>query len=494
MADGTIGVKTGSLGATSMRYHELALQRWLNRLFIVREGYPVPVVFATPMDAFSQFTRLWSAANNPFQYLLQAVDEEGTPLYQPYPAPVRYPLLSVYRKGFKYRSYQNFSIHKFRHINWPTISDDVGRCDLGNVTTSKMPMAWDYKFQLDFFCNRPDTQAFFVEKLMREFYKTGGTPQTWIAVEYPAWGRQLIRVYIDGDIENNTPEEPEADKNVEFRTTVNIVVEGFSLDLDFKIEPAFWTLIFGTGSIDPVTLQRAFEPLREDDVRIRDNNVTMLARSNLPADTVCQEELNPPGQPFTKHVYIGNPDVHFQQSQGGLPYWPLQPGFPGGIPSSAAFGVASVSQGTVPVIPSVDVSGTESGGLAPGFQVGSLVLAPWTEVTTEIVTFGTGDLNSVIASGGTVTDTGSQYSFFGTGDLTSAIVNGGTNFDFGTFVPSFGTGWLTQVIVSGGTNFENGTEVVSFGTGDLTLVAISTNGTEVVTVVPAFFSGSLALA
>jgi hypothetical protein len=214
--------------------------------------------------------------------LLQAVDEEGTPLYQPYPAPVRYPLLSVYRKGFKYRSYQNFSIHKFRHINWPTISDDVGRCDLGNVTTSKMPMAWDYKFQLDFFCNRPDTQAFFVEKLMREFYKTGGTPQTWIAVEYPAWGRQLIRVYIDGDIENNTPEEPEADKNVEFRTTVNIVVEGFSLDLDFKIEPAFWTLIFGTGSIDPVTLQRAFEPLREDDVRIRDNNVTMLARSNLP--------------------------------------------------------------------------------------------------------------------------------------------------------------------------------------------------------------------
>jgi hypothetical protein len=93
---------------------------------------------------------------------------------------VRYPLLSVYRKGFKYRSYQNFSIHKFRHINWPTMSDDVGRCELGNVTTSKMPMAWDYRFQIDFYCNRPDTQAFFVEKLMREMYKTGGTPQTWM--------------------------------------------------------------------------------------------------------------------------------------------------------------------------------------------------------------------------------------------------------------------------------------------------------------------------
>jgi hypothetical protein len=107
------------------------------------------------MDAFSQFTRLWSEANNPFLYLLQAVNDDGTPLYQPYPAPVRYPLLSVYRKGFKYRTYQNFSIHKFRHINWPTVSDDVGRCELGNVTTSRMPMAWDYRFQIDFSATGP---------------------------------------------------------------------------------------------------------------------------------------------------------------------------------------------------------------------------------------------------------------------------------------------------------------------------------------------------
>lgn len=345
MADGTIGVKTGSLGATSMRYHELALNRWLNRLFIVREGYPVPVVFATPMDAFSQFTRLWSEANNPFLYLLQAVNDDGTPLYQPYPAPVRYPLLSVYRKGFKYRTYQNFSIHKFRHINWPTVNADVGRCDLGNVTTSRMPMAWDYRFQIDFYCNRPDTQAFFVEKLMWEMYKTGGTPQTWMAVDYPAWGRQLIRVYIDGDIENATPEEPQADQSIEFRTTVNLVVEGFSLDLNFKVEPAFWYLIFGNGSVDPVTLQRAFTPLREEDVRIRDANKTLLARDNVPEDTDCQAELNPPGQPFTKHLYVGSPDLELQYPQGGPPAWPPQPGYPGGIPSSAAFGVPVVEQG-----------------------------------------------------------------------------------------------------------------------------------------------------
>jgi hypothetical protein len=492
MADGTIGVKTGSLGATSMRYHELALQRWLNRLFIVREGYPVPVVFATPMDAFSQFTRLWSAANNPFQYLLNAVDDDGTPLYQPYPAPVRYPLLSVYRKGFKYRSYQNFSIHKYRHINWPTISDDVGRCELGNVTTSKMPMAWDYRFQLDFFCNRPDTQAFFVEKLMREMYKTGGTPQTWMLCKYPAWGNQLIRVYIDGDIENTTPEEPEADANVEFRTTVNIVVEGFSLDLDFKIEPAFWYLIFGTGSVDPITLERAFEPIREDDVRIRDNNVTMLARENVPPTAECQEELNPPGQPFTKHIYIGDPGLVQQYPQGGSPYWPPQPGFPGGIPSSAAFGVPTISQGTTASV--VTSSGTEAASIEPGFLVGSLVLAPWTEVTAQDISFGTGDLFPTIVNGGTYTDAGSVYVFFGTGDLLSAIVDGGTHVDTGSIFPFFGTGWTTQVIVSGGTYFESGSIFPFFGTGDLTLVSIPTNGTEVVSVVPSFGTGSLDLA
>ena len=238
MADGTIGVKTGSLGATSMRYHELALQRWLNHLFYVREGYPVPVVFATPMDAFSQFTKLWSEANNPFQYLLNAKNEDGTPLYEPHPSPVRYPLLSVYRKGFKYRPYQSFSIHQFRHINWPTISDDVDKCKLGNVTTSRMPLAWDYRFQIDHYCLRPDTQAFFVEKLMWEFHRNGGTPQTWMLVDYPAWGQQLVRVHIDGDIENATPEEPEPDKTQEFRTTVNIVVEGFAVDLKFVVKPA----------------------------------------------------------------------------------------------------------------------------------------------------------------------------------------------------------------------------------------------------------------
>ena len=287
-----------------MRYHELALQGWLNKLFFVRFGYSVPVVFAAPLDAFSQFQNLWSQDNNPFKYLFDLKDANGTPLYEPFPSPMRYPIISVYRKGWKYRAYQNFSIHRWRQINWPTVSDtgttiygitqngtELGRCDLGNVTTSRMPMAWDYRFQIDHFCNRPDTQAFYIEQLMREFWRTGGTPQTWIRVHYPGWGPRLVRLYIDGEIESLTPEEPEADKYVEFRTSFTVVVEGFDVDLDYVVYPAVWELVYGQTTIDPVTLQRSFIFLGSDDLRLGDNNPTLNERTNVPPDTRCQVEL-----------------------------------------------------------------------------------------------------------------------------------------------------------------------------------------------------------
>ena len=304
MADETLNVQAGAVGGTSMRYHELAVQGWLNKLFFVRVGYPVPVVFAAPMDAFSQFEQLWSQDTNPFKYLFDLKDANGTPLYEPFPSPMRYPVISVYRKGWKYRAYQNFSIHRWRQINWPTVSDtgpaiygvtqngtELGRCDLGNVTTSRMPMAWDYRFQIDHFCNRPDTQAFFIEQLMQEFWRTGGTPQTWIRVHYPGWGPRLVRLYIDGEIESLTPEEPEPDKYVEFRTSFTVVVEGFDVDLNYEIFPAVWELVYGQTSIDPVTLQRSFIFFGSDDLRLGDNNPTLNERTNVPPDTQCQAEL-----------------------------------------------------------------------------------------------------------------------------------------------------------------------------------------------------------
>lgn len=294
--DGTIDVSAGALSGTSMRYHELAIQRWLNKLFFVREGYPVPVVFTSPMDAFSNFRQLWADNNNPFKYLLDLVDAKGTPLYEPFPSPVRYPIISVHRKNWKLRQYQNFSIHRWRHLNWPTVSNtgpavngvpNVGtgltKFDLGNVTTSRIPMAWDYRFQIDHFCLRPDTQAFFINQLMEEFYRTGGTtPQTWIKVAYPGWGERLVRLYIDGEVESMTPEEPETDKSIEFRTSITVVLEGFDVDLRYKVFPAFWTLVFASGSVDPTALETAYRVLGTQDARIDNANPVLDDRPDVP--------------------------------------------------------------------------------------------------------------------------------------------------------------------------------------------------------------------
>ena len=262
-----------------MRYHELALQKWLNRVFKLRYGCPIPVIFASPMDAFSEFTKLWADADNPYAYLSEAKDDKGTPLYLPYPSPVRYPLLSVFRRNYKLRNSHNFSIHRMRHINWPTVADDapptygkdqqgagLNLGDLGNVTVSRYPMAFDYRFQLDFFCNRPDTQAFFLTQLFREFWRTGGPQmQTWVVVAYPLLGNKLVRVYIDGEVENMTPEVPEDGKNVEFRVSFAVVMEGYDIDLQYKIHPALWTLVLSDTAALPDVLDNAMQLAADED-------------------------------------------------------------------------------------------------------------------------------------------------------------------------------------------------------------------------------------
>src|SRR5712671_2429309 len=118
ISDQTLEIPTGSVECASMRYSELAIQAWLNTRFFLRDNeFPVPVVFSQPLDAFHAFTKLWADANNPFKYLLDLKDEHGTPLYEPYPANIRYPLISVSRQTVKFRAYQNYSIHRFRHVN-----------------------------------------------------------------------------------------------------------------------------------------------------------------------------------------------------------------------------------------------------------------------------------------------------------------------------------------------------------------------------------------
>lgn len=280
--DGTLKLATGTIDVTEMRIHELALQNWFNQIFLVREGYPVPVVFSSPMDAYAHFKNLWAMDKNPFAYLYAVKDDLGNPAYEPHPTPPKYPLLSVHRKNWAYRPSHNFSIHPWRRINWPTVSADVDKNDLANVTVGMMPMAMNLRYQLDHFCLRPDTQALFVRRLFREFARTGGQLQAWIPVVYPGWGTQNVRVSMEGDIENMTPEEPEDNKQVEFRTSCTLIVEGYSVDVDFRQVPAVWSILFGGGTPAPDVLQKAYST-HEEDLRVDGRNETLEARGGLPA-------------------------------------------------------------------------------------------------------------------------------------------------------------------------------------------------------------------
>jgi hypothetical protein len=320
-----------------MRYHELAMQAWLYSRFFVRDGYPVPVVFGTPMDAFSKFQDLWKLDKNPFSFLLNVKDDKGTPLYEPYPSAPRYPLISVMRKGWKFRTYQNSSIHFWRHINWPTVSKDVHREDLGSVTTSFMPMAWDYKFQIDYFSMRPDTQAFFIETMMRQFWRTGGTPQTWIKVNYPGIGSHLVRVYLpDEGIDWVTPDVPESDKIMEYRTSVTVVLEGFSVDLGFVIQPTLWKLVIGEGTASVDELNE-LAPLDTVDLRIGNANPTMLSRTNIPANGTGTVPVF--GVPSNQIVSLGTgtPDT-------ADPSYLSPAAYAYGIVSGEAFGTPTIVQ------------------------------------------------------------------------------------------------------------------------------------------------------
>ena len=505
-SDKTLDVRPGSLDSTSMRYHELWLQRWLYSRFFVREGYPIPVVFSTPMDAFSLFSKLWSGEQNPFAYLLEAKDETGAPLYEPYPSPVRYPLISVMRKGIKFRPYQNFSIHSWKHINWPTISDtgpevpgkpeqigfDLKKCDLAHVTTSRMPMAFDYRFQVDHFCLRPDTQAFYVERLLNQFWRSGGALQTWIDIEYPGWGSQYVRLYVEGEVDTAVPEEYQ-DKNVEFRTSYSLVLEGFSIDVNYAIKPAVWKLIPWSGT--PQQLTNMLEVALAIDLRPKGYNMTLEARPDIPSAGTCQKDI-----------------VYAEYAANGTSWVEDY-----GIPSSLVLGYGTF-YGTIPVpvygtvldtgavqttsfyegsYASVGSSGTlyggtfaDSGTQRSSFLEGSMDL--W--VTADMpgaqrTVFNQGTYALVILPGGSYAETGTQLASFYGGTYLDATV-WGTGSDLGSQLSAFHDGTYLQVVIDGGTLGDSGTNVSQFYSGTYFLAVPVVSSQEVVGQASSFYSGT----
>lgn len=269
-----------------MRYHELALQRWLNLNFHVVAGYPVPVVFTAPMDAFSYYSKMWATENSPFAYLYNAKDSAGNPLYEPYPAPARYPIISVHRRGWRIRQSQNYSIHRWRRLGWTTrfTSGTNLRDDIGNVLTAQMPQAVDFLYQIDFFCLRPDTLAVFVKHFMQKCRRTGGQNfQTWITVAYPFYGQLFSRLFVDGELAPMMPEEG-GDTNQEYRVSIPVVVEGWEPDVVIQEEPVFWTLVVN-GKTPSAVSPGELETVYTASVDMRSSQLTnnvMASRDNLP--------------------------------------------------------------------------------------------------------------------------------------------------------------------------------------------------------------------
>jgi len=245
-----------------MRVHELALQRWLNRVFLLKEGFPVPVVFSPPMDAFSHFTELWRMPKdqNPFGYLLDLKDDNGKPLYMPFPAPPLYPIISVKRRGWSYRPEQSFAYRYWRRLSLPTISSDVELNDLATTAQAKMPAAWSFKFQIDHYAMQPMTQALFIEALLRRGFPDAATvPQCWIEAVYPGYfGKKLIRMTLDGDIQDITTNQPEDGKHVEYRTSFNVTVEGYSVPSTVVSAPVLWKIVFANSTLSPEQLESVF--------------------------------------------------------------------------------------------------------------------------------------------------------------------------------------------------------------------------------------------
>lgn len=273
-----------NLELTSVRVHAVALNRWFNSAFLVADGYPIPVIFATPMDAFSKFNLLWSRANNPFLYLKE-IDSPHVDPTNP-----KFPLINISFKGATLRPEQNYGSRVFRRIDWQTVSgveSGVTKSNLGISTQARYPQAWNFQYQVDFWCLRPDTQSIFIDQLIERFKFGGGSAQAFVSTVYPGYvGWTLCRTTLDGNSIQDTTEKDPGDSVLKFRTTFGLTVEGWKPDLDRSYVPTLWYAVFGDSAISSTDLTNYYS-LHEGsrygvDLRTSMDNPVVKLRSDMP--------------------------------------------------------------------------------------------------------------------------------------------------------------------------------------------------------------------
>lgn len=277
-------VQARSFDNTCVRFHDLALQRWLNGTFDVVEGYPVPVIFASPMDAFSEFARLWSLDNNPYRYLYEAKNEYGEPLYEPYPSNVRYPVISVSKSGWSYRPNQSTTYREWRPFAWVTVDENPSRQDVGMAMIRMRPSAWDYTYKIVFLCTRQDTQARFVQQFIDAMDLSASAAQTFVNVAYPSPGVVIQeRLMLSGNIDDLTEREPGPDRPVIFQTGLTLTIEGFSVKTSWDEVPVLWQTALTEGSVPPPDLTQLYDFRRVSDEFLTSDLKNSVSLTN-PAD------------------------------------------------------------------------------------------------------------------------------------------------------------------------------------------------------------------
>lgn len=246
------------LELSDVRVHHVALQRWFNRRFLLREGVPCPVIFSGMMDAYAQFNRLSRQPQNPYNYLSALKANPGQ-----VPAELRFPLIAVDFKAVRYRPEQSYASRVNRRLYYPTVNDEaqgLTRNDLGNVAQARFPAAWTFIFQVDFLSARPDTRDFFIKQLHQCFrVMSAGTPQTYIPVVYPNYmGALAERLVLVSSIDDMTEKEPEG-KEMQYRISVMLEIEGYAVDTTVSVSPTLWSMVVGANVLDPVDVERYFD-------------------------------------------------------------------------------------------------------------------------------------------------------------------------------------------------------------------------------------------
>jgi hypothetical protein len=234
------------------------------------------------MSAFSDFTQIWKSDQNIFKYLLDAKDSAGTPLYQPQPAVPRMPLITVNRRTWRYDSQRSFSLHMNRFVGWPTTtSANKSENDIGYSYEAYMPSAWNYSVQIDHYAMRPDGQAYFINQLQQCFFPSASVPQFWTPAVYPGvYGLKNIRVFLEGDITDSTEEEPAEGYRV-YRTTLNLVIQGWSYPTDLLPVSTFWTSNLNVLAVSPCELEKAYEEALVPDIEKSTDIRTTAALSEI---------------------------------------------------------------------------------------------------------------------------------------------------------------------------------------------------------------------